>query len=219
MTDRRVVDRAFTLAEMAPHRSVTMDLLAGREGRFSESPPLNEPPITYLEQTEAPAYILTNRKRGLGLGTKRNTVSPDGEYHTLVLVTGRRTLCLVGQDSGDEVIEVPHDTVVATEYKTGFRANRLVLRTPRKEYHCWVHRKTDATLLDQATSFIEARQQDTPRTNDGDDGANRVMYRGNPVATAASADSDATDDDESTDGAADEESTVMYRGNPVDKSD
>jgi len=51
---------------MASDDSVTMSVLAGREGRYAEMRPLNEPPVTYLAETEAPVYVLTNGKRGSG---------------------------------------------------------------------------------------------------------------------------------------------------------
>jgi len=209
MNEQQIVDRATTLAEMAPHESVTTAILAGKEGRFSTVTPLHEAPVTYLESAEAPAYVLTNGKRGVGRGTKRNTLKPTDDRRTVILVTGRRTLCLIGRESTDEVIEVPHESVAGAAYKTGFRANRLALRTPRKIYHCWVHRKVEESLLDAATTFIEERQSDSPEEIEGDDDANRVMYRGQPVKTNAS---EETDETETT-------QTVMYRGQPVDRSE
>jgi len=209
MNEQQIVDRATTLAEMAPHESVTTAVLAGNEGRFSTVTPLHEAPVTYLESAEAPAYVLTNGKRGIGRGTKRNTVTPASDRRTIILVTGRRTLCLIGRESSDEVIEIPHESVAGAAYKTGFRANRLALRTPRKIYHCWVHRKVEESLLDATTAFIEDRQSDTPEEIDGDDDANRVMYRGQPVKKQQS---EATDDSETS-------QTVMYRGQPVDNSE
>jgi hypothetical protein len=228
MTDPDIADRAFTLAEMASDDSVTMSVLAGREGRFSRAEPLNVPPVTYLAETEAPVYVLTNGKRGVGRGVKSNTVTPDGEYRTVVLVTGRRTLCLVGQRDGDEMIEIPHESVAEIRYSTGFRKHRLVLRTPRSAYHCWIHRKTDAELLERTTEFVAERQTEDPESVDDDDAASRVMYRGRPVERTADEESgddrttdDGTDDttDDGTDDTTgdDEEFTVMYRGRPVDK--
>jgi len=233
MTDPDIADRAFTLAEMASDESVTMSVLAGREGRFSRAEPLNEPPVTYLAETEAPVYVLTNGKRGVGRGVKSNTVTPDGEYRTVVLVTGRRTLCLVGQRDGDETIEIPHESVAEIRYSTGFRKHRLVLRTPRSAYHCWIHRKTDAELLERTTEFVAERQTEDPEAIDDGDTASRVMYRGRPVERNTDSDGENTADDPTTeegsndasgtDGGTDdtagddEEFTVTYRGRPVDR--
>lgn len=207
MTDPTVVERARTAAAMAGHESVTAAVLAGREGRFASATPLAEPPVTYLAGTEAPAYVLTNGKRGVGLGSKRNTVTPGGERRTVVLITGRRTLCLVGRTDEDEVIEIPHASVASADYSTGFRAHRLVLWTPDRAYHPWVHRKTDESLLAAATDFLTDRAPADPEPMESDDTASRVMYRGRPVAD---------DSEAATDSGSDGSGTVMYRGRPVD---
>jgi len=181
MTDQRVLDRAMTLAEMAPHRSVTVGVLADQEGVFPDGR-LHDPPVTYLENTEAPAYALTNRKRGVGLGTKRNTTTPADDRGTVVLVTGRRTLCLVGQATDDELIEIPHESVAEVSTHRGLLAHRFVLRTPRRGYHCWVPRGTERSLLESAAEFVRDRVGETPEEMTVDDGANRLTYRGQPVS-------------------------------------
>jgi len=208
MIDQRIVDRAETLAEMAPDDSVTAEVLAGREGRFTTATPLAAPPVTYLEDTEAPAYVLTNKKRGIGLGSKRNTTAPAGERRTVILVTGRRTLCLVGGESSDDVIEVPHESVAKAVYSTGFRGHRIGLRTPRQQYHCWIHRNTKESLLEASTEFIEARQPEDPEPLDGDD-ASRLTYRGRPVTREQLADQSKRSADDRS---------LTYRGQPLEDS-
>lgn len=110
MTSQSELNRAMTLAEMAPHSSVTVGVLACRESEFPDGR-LAEPPVAHLEETEAPAFALTNSKRGVGLGTKRNTTTPADGRGSVVLVTGRRTLCLVGGETDDSVFSVPHSAV------------------------------------------------------------------------------------------------------------
>lgn len=217
MTDGGVADEAFTIAEMASDDSVTMAVLAGRESRFSKTAPLHEPPVSYLDGAEAPAYVLTNAKRGIGLGSKGNTVEPEGDHRTVVLVTGRRTLCLIGQQDGDEVIEIPHESVAATRYSRGLRKHRLVLRTPQSAYHCWVHRKTDIDLLERVTEFIGDHQQEDPETV-SDENAGRVMWRGRPVKRDTDTDdsADEPDDEEPTSNEPNESTgQPMWRGRPV----
>ncbi|RXK51832.1 hypothetical protein [Halorientalis pallida] len=219
MTDSDVAERAFVLAEMSSDDSVTMAVLAGRESRFSASEPLNDPPVTYLEETEAPVFVLTNGKRGVGRGVKSNTVAPEGSFRTVVLVTGRRTLCLVGRTDGDAVITIPHESVAAVRYSTGFRKHRLVLQTPESAYHCWVHRKTGERLLESVTEFLRERKVERPEPVEDDEAVSRVMYRGRPVARDATDESGDTSSGsaESTDGETEEEFTVTYRGRPVDR--
>lgn len=222
MTEQHHIDRALTLAEIAPNESVTISTLAGEDGRFSSTPPSNEPPVSYLEPAEAPAFILANTKRGIGLGSKRNTVSPASDRESLVIVTGRRTLCLVGKQSTDEVIEVPHKSVAAAEVHTGFRAHRLALRTPRNIYHCWLNRRTDTDRIEAAATFIEDRQPETPEEIESDDNASQVMYRGQPVSEenlpGGAPGSNGSEPETVADGGDDDEPTVTYRGQPVDRS-
>jgi len=206
MVDRQSVERAETLAEMAPDDSVTVEVLAGFEGRFTSETPLSQPPVSYLEDAEAPAYVLTNGNRGIGLGSKRNTVSPASDRRTVLLVTGRRTLCLVGGHSEDEVISVPHESVAEIEYTTGFRRHRIVIRTPRQLYHCWIHRKVGESLLAATTEFIEDRRPDEGKPEDTDE-ASVVMYRGRPVRLHSGASEPETSNSDQT---------IRYRGQPVD---
>jgi hypothetical protein len=218
MTDSDVAERAFVLAEMSSDDSVTMSVLAGRESRFAASEPLNDPPVTYLEETEAPVFVLTNGKRGIGRGVKSNTIEPDGDFRTVVLVTGRRTLCLVGRTDGDAVVSIPHESVAAVRYRTGLRKHRLVLRTPESAYHCWVHRKTGERVLEDLTEFVRDQTVEDPAPVEDDEAMSRVMYRGRPVARdESSGTSDSDDSAESVASETDEEFTVTYRGQPVDR--
>jgi len=214
MSNHSKTTRANLLAQMATDSSVTTDLLAGEERQFEESRLVGQPPITYLENSEAPAYALTNKKRGVGLGSKRNTVTPDSNRGTVCLVTGRRTLCIVGTKPDDEVIEVPHESVAAATSHTGWRANRLEIRTPRKIYHIWVDRHADETVA-AAAEFIDEHRQKEPEEITKQDGASRVMWRGRPVKqatgesssghkpddTVEESDAGSTDDPVSTDNA------------------
>jgi hypothetical protein len=182
MTERQDLDRAMTLAEMAPSRSVRFEILAGREAEYPGSR-LHRPPVTYLEDTEAPAYVLTNGKRGIGVGTKRNTTTPSDERGSVILVTGRRILCLVGQEQSDDVIEIPHGEIAEVTYHTGFLGHRLAVKTPKKQYHCWVNRKTDESILGRATEYVreripEAPYEDEPESED----EATFSYRGQPVS-------------------------------------
>jgi len=236
MSDGSALDRAMTLAEMAPHPSVTVGVLAGREESFPDGR-LHRPPVTRLDGTEAPAYVLTNEKRGIGLGTKRNTTSPAGDRGTVVVVTDRRTLCLVGGADEDAVIEVPHDSVVAASYHTGLLATRFVLRTPRKQYHCWAKRSTSESLLAAAAEYVEDRTSDSPEEIETDDGANQLTYRGQPIsrenhpgvpdeppADSSEPDGAESDGDEAAEQSDarpaedDDGSRVQYRGKPIDRS-
>jgi hypothetical protein len=184
MSDQQATDRAMTLAEMAPHHSVTADVLCGQESEFPDSRTCR-PPVSYLEDTEAPAYALTNAKRGVGLGTKRNTTSPADDRGTVALVTGRRTLCLVGgageSAEEDDVVEIPHASVSAVSYRSGILTGRFVLKTPRRQYHVWIPRSTDESTLAAAAGYVRERVDEEPEELETEDGANTLTYRGQPV--------------------------------------
>lgn len=225
MSERSGRERAVMLAEMAPHPSVTVGLLADEDGLLA-----GDPPVTYLDGTEAPAYALTNGKRGIGIGTKRNCTQPDGDRGTVILVTDRRTLCLVGSAEGDQSIEVEHDTLADVQYHTGLIANRLVVETPRKCVHCWVDRTVDEEMLDAVTAYVEDRLPETPISETAAEQRQyKSTYRGKPItppeqqAAGDGGSAEASDEDGTAEGAAstddeDDDRTVTYRGKEVDPS-
>ncbi|MEF8821123.1 MAG: PH domain-containing protein [Halovenus sp.] len=180
MNDQSLISRANLLAQMASNRTVTTDVLADQERQFVESRLVGPPPVERLDKSEAPAFVFTNQKRGIGLGSKRNTTAPDSDRGTVVVVTGRRILCLVGTEPDDEVVEIPIESIAAATAHTGLLANRLEIRTPRKAYHIWTDRNTDDVLA-AAAEFIADRMFDDPEELARRDGANRITYRGQSI--------------------------------------
>lgn len=185
MTGGSEITRANLLAQMASDPSVTTDVLADTERQFPDGRLVDDPPVAYLAESESPAFVLTNAKKGIGLGAKRNTVSPDRDRGTVILVTARRTLCLVGTEPEDETFTIPHGAVAWVSYHTGLFANRLELRTPAKAYHCWTERSTGDSQLEAVTAFIDERLTDDPTPIAGDDDASVVTWRGGTVKSGA----------------------------------
>ena len=184
MSNESPVTRANLLAQMASDPSVSTDVLADQERQFDESRLSGPPPVTHLTESEAPAYVLTNAKRGIGLGSKRRTTEPDSDRGTICLVTGERVLCLIGMEPEDEVLDVPYKHVASVSGHTGWLANRLEIRTPRKAYHIWVERNSNETVM-EAESFIKDRMAQDPEELSRQDGASRVTYRGSPADSQA----------------------------------
>lgn len=180
MNEQSSISRANLLAQMASNRTVTTDVLADEERQFVESRLVGPPPVERLDTSEAPAFVFTNERRGIGLGSKRNTTAPDSDRGTVTVVTGRRILCLVGTEPDDAVIQIPIESVAAATAHTGLLANRLEIRTPRKAYHIWTDRNTDDVLA-AAAEFIEDRMFDEPEELARRDGANRITYRGQSI--------------------------------------
>lgn len=199
MVEESNVTRAHMLAQMASSNSVTTDVLADEERQFPDGRLAADPPVAYLREGEAPAFVLTNAKRGIGLGAKRSTVEPDKNRGAAVLVTGRRTLALVGQDDGDVTYSLPHESVAWASGHTGFLANRLELRTPAKAYHCWVERSIPDSVLENVVSFIEQRTVDDPDPISGDKEASVMNWRGSSVSPGASTEQSGTEETGNTD--------------------
>lgn len=192
MSDQSTVTRANLLAQMASDPSVSTDVLADQERQFDESRLVGPPPVAHLSESEAPAYVLTNAKRGIGMGSKRRTTEPDGDRGTVCLVTGERVLCVVGTAPDDEVFDVPYESVAAVNAHTGWLANRLEVRTPRKAYHVWVERGAEDTVT-EAAAFIQERMTEDPEKLSRQDGASRVTYRGRPADSQVSHDGSGPD--------------------------
>lgn len=196
MEEESNISRANLLAQMADSPSVTTDVLADQERQFETGRLTDEPPVAHLAETEAPAFALTNSKKGIGLGSKRKTTSPDGNRGSVFLVTDRRTLCLVGQENGDEEFSIPHSAVAAVSGHSGWLSSRLELRTPRKAYHCWADRSTPDALLTEAVEFVERRMQDDPEELPGDESASVITYRGGTVTADSGGSTPATPGDD-----------------------
>lgn len=169
MSDETVTERATFLSQMAPNSSVTAAVLADNEPAFVESRLSGAPPVTYLEDSEAPAFVLTNKKRGMAAGGKHNQTKPDRGRGAVALVTGRRTLCLVGADPDDKALEIPHTDVAKVSTHTGFLSKRLEIRTTRRVYHCWVSRSVDTGILEDAAAYIDDRAGADPDALEPDD--------------------------------------------------
>ena len=184
MSNKSPITRANLLAQMVSDPSVTTDVLADQERQFEESRLAGPPPVDRLGESESPAYVLTNQKRGIGLGTKRRTEEPDKDRGTIVLVTGRRILCIVGSGPNDDEFEIPYESVASVTAHTGWLANRLEIRTPRKAYHCWADRNSN-DVVEAAAEFVEQRIGAEPKELSRRDGASRVTYRGQPADSQA----------------------------------
>ncbi|WP_277541668.1 hypothetical protein [Haloarcula laminariae] len=89
----------------------------------------DEPAVALVEDDETIQYVLTNRKRGVKVqGTdERSHSKPDSDHRTVVVVTDRRLLVLVGRDDGDDRTCIDLATVVGVEATAGRRSGELVV--------------------------------------------------------------------------------------------
>jgi len=120
----------------------------------------DRPAIAAVEEDERVAFVLTNHKQGLAIrdGTTRHAI-PDDRYQTVVVVTDRRVIALVGQLSGDEqfTLDISELTDVTTT-KDG-QTGKLVLE--RTDGSTWVV-PTGAEGLTEVAEFL-GRRGDMPR--------------------------------------------------------
>lgn len=129
--------RARQLVASACTETVTEQLLIGGNEYTGEFILYDQPPIAHLEPDEQPHAILFNDLKGVGIDSKRNTVTPDGRARSVFIVTDRRLLLLVGQQDGDWVRSVSLDTVTGGAYHTGLMKHRVVVYTHEQSYHLW----------------------------------------------------------------------------------
>lgn len=211
MTD---IDETQVLAmvDAADHDSVTAELLAGGD-RYSQLYLYDDPVVSYLESHEQPHYTFFSEMKGVGIDTKRNTVTPDSSGLAVITITDRRLFIIVGKEVGDEFFEVAYGDITGVEYSHGLMKHRLVVRTDDTTYHCWIDSSysesalvaaTDAlrTYRDQATSQARSPGSSSPIPSDG--GADS-----NSSETADTSASNGTEQSVSHDAGADDDPLEM----------
>lgn len=89
----------------------------------------DEPAKALVEDDETMQHALTNRKRGVRVesASESSHVKPDGSHRTVVVVTDRRLLVLVGRAEGDEQTSIDLSAVADVEATTGRRTGQLTV--------------------------------------------------------------------------------------------
>lgn len=89
---------------------------------YLHSQPLSE----YLEDGETLAYLFDNQKKGIEVHRDgdEQTITPGSNYRTIAAVTSRRILFVIGQASGDEVVEIPLSSVKTATTHSGFHSSK-----------------------------------------------------------------------------------------------
>jgi tetratricopeptide (TPR) repeat protein len=70
----------------------------------------DEPALAAVDDDETPQFVLTSRKHGIEIGGSESgeTVRPGRNYRMIGVVTDKRLLLLVGENSGDTRFAIPH---------------------------------------------------------------------------------------------------------------
>ncbi len=206
MTDDST-NRARQLAAGASTETVTEELLLGGDEYTGEYLLYDDPPIAHLEPDEQPHVILFNDLKGIGIDSKRNTVTPDGSASSVFIVTDQRLLLLVGQQDGDWQRTISLDAVTGGEYHTGLMKHRVVVDTQEHSYHLWIDASYDerdlaatAEILESAAERSVAASTDTGATPSAvSDGIGGTADRAGPTGTDTAAGSETSADDTTAD--------------------
>ncbi|WP_227132922.1 SHOCT domain-containing protein [Halorubellus salinus] len=158
-------DRAERLVASARTETVTTRLLVGGDEYTGEFFLYGDPPITRLEDGEQPHATLFNDMKGVGIGSKRDTVTPDGGARSVFVVTDERLLLLVGKQDGDWERAVPLADVTGAAYHTGFMKHRVVVDTIDSRYHLWVDASYEERDLAATVELLTAA---VDRATEGD---------------------------------------------------
>lgn len=149
-------ERARRFVDAAKTDTVTEKLLVGGDEYTGEFFLYGDPPIERLQGGERPQSILFNDMKGVGIGSKRDTVTPDGGARSLFVVTNDRVLLLVGQQDGDWVRSIPFADVTGVDYNTGFMKHRMIVDTSDSQYHLWIDASYEEAALEATAALIEA---------------------------------------------------------------
>ncbi len=115
----------------------------------------DQPAIAYVSDGETAEYVVTNRKQGIVV--ERDTtrhVLPDSRYDTVVVVTDRRLIALVGKLGGDERFTLEFTALTRVETDSDHRTGELILH--RDDGSTWrIH--TEADGLREVADYIRSR--------------------------------------------------------------
>jgi len=149
-------DRVERLVAGAKTDTVTESLLVGGDEYTGESFLYGDAPVERLAEGERPHATLFNDMKGVGIGSKRDTVTPDGAARSVFVVTDERVLVLVGKQDGDWERSVPLADVTGAGYHTGLMKHRIVVDTVDSRYHLWVDASYEERDLDATVALLEA---------------------------------------------------------------
>lgn len=122
-----------------------------RSGKYLE----DGPAIAAVEADERVHFVVTNRKQGIAMtGETTSHAIPDRGYQTVVAVTDRRVIALVGQAAGDEQFTLDISEITDVSATASRRTSRLTI--DRADGPNW-EIETQASGLGAVASYL--RQQ------------------------------------------------------------
>ncbi|MFB6163309.1 MAG: hypothetical protein ABEJ86_07730 [Halococcoides sp.] len=140
-----------------PHDARETPLLTetGSGGFFTRGYVGDDPVVTYLDDDEVPLFVLSNGRRGVTRDTddETTTITPARGYSTVVVVTDRRILFVVGGgEDGDWVESVWLSDLEYTRTDQSLFRQTVTIET--KDGTRWRFHPTDADL-DALVSYLD----------------------------------------------------------------
>jgi len=129
----------------------------GQGGFLSRGYLAEQPAMAAVEDGEAVQFVVTNRKRGITIATDSTRhVTPDRNYRTVVVVTDRRVVALVGTETGDRQFTTELTSIADVTTTSGRRTGRLTIdRTDGTTWH--VHTETNG--LNDVESYLRTASE------------------------------------------------------------
>lgn len=167
--DDERLEEAERIADRAEGSSVTAVELLKNRG-FLGSAGRGAPVISHLDEDEQPHYLLKGNSVDVeGGGDSRSLFGNDrsrkvatGTSGVIAVVTDRRVLVIVPQLTGNDVRNVPYDSVTGIDMDSGIVNKRLTIQTHGRTYHVsgWFTAKSEVR---DAMEYIR-RRRDRIRT-------------------------------------------------------
>jgi hypothetical protein len=130
---------------------------AGTDGLFGRTRRLRQPLGQYLRAAETPRYLASNDRSGVVAARGDNESGvPADDYRAFLLATTVRVLFVVGDDSGDRTISLPHEDIVAVHCTSGIRTSTLEIVTvdeDRWAFECKGDLGPVRAFVDEATQI------------------------------------------------------------------
>lgn len=115
----------------------------------------DRPAIAAVEDGETVQFVMTNRQQGIAIqGDTKRHVLPDSRYQTVVVVTDRRVLGLVGNVGGDRELALGLSEITDVTTATKGRTGQLTI--DRADGPTWKI-QTDADGLDDVATYLRRR--------------------------------------------------------------
>ena len=138
-------------------------------GRFSTGYFSDGPLTARLCEDEEVEFALQNLKRGLVVteGGTQMRIPPGSNYRTVVLVTDRRLLFVVGRPDGDETFSVPFNRVCSMHDSRGVFKDRIRIQASDQTFDMYVKKGSPLNDIAEYVSTMSGSNENSDRSSTG----------------------------------------------------